>query len=124
MTKRKHPEDDLQRAVCQYLDARKLLWCHVPNERSNERERMKLAGLGVKPGVPDVMIFSQPYAPGDAKDWDKAGLAIELKIKPNKTTPAQDKWLADLEAEGWRTATCYDIDEVIAIVNDCYGDWP
>jgi hypothetical protein len=102
----KFKEDDLQMAVARYLDYSNYLWFHVANERkASNVAGVRLKKKGVKSGVPDIMIFepNEKYS----------GLAIELKIKPNKTTPNQDKWLEDLNKKGWSTHVCYSLDEVI-----------
>lgn len=108
---RQFKEDDLQMAVAQYLDALGLLWFHPPLERKTS----KIAGLrlkkkGVKSGVPDCMIF-EPRG-------NYIGLAIELKIKPNKTSDNQKKWLSDLATRGYKCVVCYNIDEVILVVSN------
>ncbi len=106
---RKYKEDDLQMAVAKYLDFLSVCWCHV----ANERKTSKIAGLrlkkkGVKSGVPDVLIFE----PND----DYSGLAIELKIKPNKPTDNQKEWLESLKEKGWYTEVCYSLDDVRSLI--------
>lgn len=55
-----HPEDALQRAVAKLLDHLGWRWCHVPNGgKRGKTEAARLKGLGVKPGVPDVLIFEE-----------------------------------------------------------------
>lgn len=108
-------EDRLQRAVCQLLDAKRLLYCHVPNGgKRGKREAGRFVGLGVKRGVPDILIFTQPVC-------GACGVAIELKSKTGRVRPEQEKWLQDLRNEGWHTAVCQSIDQVIAVVRECYG---
>jgi hypothetical protein len=115
------PEDALQIAVAETLDYLGWLWEHpcgeaflhgTKRERSIQMARMKQKGF--KKGVPDVMIFEYWSSPcGCGFDCNKGhGIAIELKIKPNKATPEQKQWLADLKARGWLTAVCFDINEV------------
>lgn len=102
-------EDDFQMAVCNYLDSISVLWCHVANERKTSKQAgFRLKKKGVKSGVPDCIIF-EPRG-------DYFGLMIELKIKPNKPTESQMKWLTELNIRGYYTCVCYTIDEVISIV--------
>lgn len=102
-------EDQLQMAVARYLDYMGLLWCHVANERHTSPARGgKLKKMGVKRGVPDILIF-EPRGPF-------VGLAIELKVGRNKPTEDQHKWLFKLTMNGWHSATCYNLDEVIEVV--------
>lgn len=103
-------EDQLQISAARYLDVLGLLWCHVANERQTSRMRGgKLKKMGVKPGVPDILVFE---ARGEY-----CGLAIELKVGHNKPTPTQLQWMLDLEKRGWKVALCKDIDCVIENVD-------
>jgi hypothetical protein len=114
MPKRDTYEDGLQRAVAQYLDMQGWLWCHVANERkTSTRQGAALKRKGVKPGVPDVLIFEH-WQDGPDGPWDaNFGVAIELKSAKGRVTPEQRKWLADLFERGWRTSVCRTLDEVI-----------
>lgn len=64
---------------------------HVPNE--GKRAPFKARVMGIKSGVPDVVCF----APGRRG----VGLALELKVHPNKPTAAQLEWLDRLRGYGW-----------------------
>lgn len=109
-------EQQLQEAVARYLDSRNLLWFHPANERKTTPQAgARLKRQGVKAGVPDVLIFDTVKA----RDFD--GLAIELKVGTNKTRRTQVEWLKNLNQRGWHTAVCYNLDEVIALVEYFYG---
>lgn len=111
-------EDQLQKAVASLLDHSGLAWQHSPNEGlRTPRQGAHAKSMGLKPGFPDVAIYD-PF-PGFA------GLAIELKApdekgKRPKPTDSQLAWLNKLDACGWRTAVCYSVDEVLALVRQCY----
>ena len=108
---RRYLEDDLQIAVASFLDYNNLLWCHVANERKTSKQAgLRLKKKGVKRGVPDCMIFNTNAL--------YSGLAIELKIKPNKPTEKQSEWLHSLAKQGWMTAVCFTSDEVRKVVED------
>lgn len=108
---RKYTEDNLQKACARYLDMQGLLWCHVANERSTSpRSGANLKAKGVKRGVPDILIF-EPKGP-------YKGLAVELKVKPNKPTKFQNWWLDELKKRNWKTAVCYDIDEFLKVISE------
>jgi hypothetical protein len=134
MPRRSTYEDDLQRAVAQWLDLQGWRWCHVANERkTSARAGRKLKEKGVKAGAPDVLIFAswegaEMYADTNVPRFHGFGVAIELKsprIKPGtdpryplgvkKTYPRKEQreWLADLEALGWYTKVCRTLNEVI-----------
>lgn len=70
--KRRRPEDVLQRQIVQYLDRAlggSAWFCHVPNGgQRSETEAAIMKGLGVKAGVPDLLILD-------------AGRALWLELK-------------------------------------------
>jgi hypothetical protein len=103
----KHEEDNLLIAIVAYVRAQypKVLFTHIANERKTSViQGARLKRKGVKAGIPDLLIFR---AKGD---W-AVGLAVELKIKPNKPTASQQQVLDQLAAEGWQTRVCYTFDE-------------
>lgn len=105
-------EDKLQSSIIKYLDYKHkdIIYTHPSNEgKRTAYERFKLKILGVKAGVPDLLIFNPN------KNYN--GLAIELKIKYNKATPSQIKWLQDLELCGWFCTIGRDFDSVVELIN-------
>lgn len=104
-------ETDLQIACARYLDHLPVLWCHVANERQTTMMRgAKLKKMGVKSGVPDILIFEARH--------NYCGLAVELKFGRNKTTENQNHWLWGLFQRGWQTAVVTNFDEFQKIVDD------
>lgn len=99
-------EDQEQREVARYLDLKGVRWCHVPNGGGRSKvEAAIFQGLGVKSGVPDVLIFDPP-----PKRPEVRGVAVELKRQkgaPSKVSENQLAWLADLQAAGWLTHIAY-----------------
>lgn len=82
---------------------------HVPNEGKRSRiagARMKQSGL--KSGVPDICL---PTAHGGY-----IGLYIEMKVKPNKPTENQKRWLRALRSAGHCTAVCYGWEEARRLI--------
>ena len=125
-------EDELQKAVAKYLDhhpATKGHWFHPPNGsfyggtyRVRAMRGAKMKAMGVKAGVPDVIIVRPPDNLGIALSGsDVVAVAIELKVGRNKPTPAQVKWHDTLRACGWRVEVCYSFEEVKKVVTECYG---
>ena len=89
-------EDHLQHAVMQYLKVQyaDTLAIHVPNEgKRSPFAQFKFKYLGGMQGIPDVIVFKQTAS--------YAGLAIELKVKPNKPTKNQTEFLDKLSDSGW-----------------------
>ena len=106
-------EDQLQKQVATYLTLKHphVLWFHAPNGGSrNLFEAVKLKAMGVKPGVPDIMILSRKLG--------YYGLSIELKVGKNKPSDFQKEWLHNLDIIGWKTAVCYTFDEARSIIDD------
>lgn len=113
-------EEALQIAVADYIRYQypKVLFCHVANERKTSKGRGgKLKAMGVRSGMPDVMIFKMKPSPENDSDR-RVGLAIELKIKPNAPTENQVKCLEQLEVEGWEVHVIYDFDSARKIIDD------
>ncbi|MFH1568515.1 MAG: VRR-NUC domain-containing protein [Gemmatimonadota bacterium] len=104
----RHVEAGHQRTVCQWLEANGVLYCHVPNERAQGLQRQILAGLGVKPGVPDLLIFTPPPSATGR------GVAIEMKAPLGRASSQQLRWINDLEHAGWLARVCRGCDEAIA----------
>lgn len=109
----KHEEDNLLISVMNYIRMQypKVLAIHCANERrTSPQAGALLKRKGVLAGVSDILIFTPK---GNAK-----GYAIELKIKPNKTTPSQVEFLARLSDCGWDFAVCYDFDFAKKAIDD------
>lgn len=113
----KHKEDDLQLACAQWFTmqypklSRSLH--HSPNGgRRNAREAGRLKAQGVRPGFPDLALYLK------VARW--TGLAVELKIRPNKLTKDQEWWLNHLKEQGWKTAVCYDLIDFMQVVEEYF----
>jgi len=113
----KMTEDQEQQALAAWLDAKGLLWCHVPNGGSrNVREAAKLKRMGVKPGVPDVLIFERPHQSKGRLPFAKHGVAIELKRAdggPSDVRDSQRRWLDALYDRGWLCKVAFGADDAI-----------
>jgi len=108
-----HKEDSLQMAVARYLDFLNVTWCHVANERkASFQAGARLKKKGVKPGVPDCIIFQA--------NGTHNGLALELKIKPNKPTDNQKEWLGKLKKLNWKDAVVYSFDEAKVVIDEYF----
>lgn len=106
-------EDLLHEAVVKYMKLQypKVFFIHVPNEgRRTKFERFKAKILGMTSGVPDLLIFQTSDDANRIIQGTANGLAIELKIEPNKPTAKQIACLQKLSDAGWQTHVCYDFD--------------
>jgi hypothetical protein len=112
------PEDRLQIAVMDYLRYQypNVLAIHVANERATSpMQGALLKRKGVTAGVPDVLIF-QPKITHNRLEY--YGLAIELKVGKNRTTPAQRAILHDFDSSGWQAVVCYSFEEAQQVIDD------
>jgi hypothetical protein len=116
----RRPEQAEQVALAKWLDARGVLWCHVPNggKRSISIAR-QLKAAGTKAGVPDVLIFTPP-----PKNPGAHGVAIELKSVKIKGLPRgqvmaeQERWLNELNHVGWHTTVAWGCEEAMQYLLD------
>lgn len=102
-------EKNFQIQFARYLDHLGLCWGHYP--AGGTRIKLEAASLkkqGTKSGVPDCCIFEP--------NKDYHGLFIELKVKYNKPSPAQNAWITKLNQRGYLAVVSYSLDECIDIV--------
>lgn len=127
-------EETLQIAVADYIRLQypRVLFCHIANERKAHVYRkmngksyspngQKLKKMGVQAGMPDVMVFYQRELVMDGINGTYSGVAIELKVKPNKPTEKQLDVLKKLHHQGWLTAVCYTFDEAKEVIDKYLG---
>ena len=103
---RKSTEAQVQRAVLGHLAFRAVqdvFWFHVPNGGwRSPIEASVFKGLGVKPGVPDLVLI------GNGKPY-----GLELKTERGRLTPVQRTTQALLAAAGAEVATAYGLDQAL-----------
>lgn len=107
--------------LAQYLDARRFLWMHCPNEaKRSARLGAELKRLGMKAGFPDVAIFTPP--PGL---FGITGVAIELKRQRGASVSVEQRdWLDNLKAQGWATHVAFGASDAISFLESLYPkDW-
>ena len=108
---RAHEEDDLQRAVVEYLrwalpaDAE---YYHIPNGGKRPlREARRLVGLGLRAGMPDLGFV-----------WRGRALFIELKTRDGTASAAQLQMHRKLTYCGCPVAVCRSVPQVEAWLRD------
>lgn len=109
MPRRNNPEEQLQRAVVEYLRWTKpnCVWFFVNNgARLSKAQAGKAIGLGVLPGVADLVFV----LPGGHVGF------IELKTPGNYLTPKQKAFRDDVLRLGARYAYAYSHEEVVTIL--------
>ena len=107
-------EEEEQKVIAEYLDytVGGRNWCHVPNEGKHKPQyRAKQQRLGLKSGVPDILIFKAPE--------EYNGVAIEMKRqKGGRVSENQKNWLQSLKENGWLTTVAKGADEAINFLKD------
>ena len=100
---------------------------HVPN--GGQRSAIvgaKLKASGVVRGYPDIMVFAPQVLPPINRRKEvmvpRVGLALELKVWPNKPTKDQEHIHNLLREAGWRVVTCWSLDAVISEVTAYFAN--
>ena len=98
-----------QQWLCQWLDEKGIFYCHVPNgEVRDWATARKLKRMGVKPGIPDILIFDPPPR------LPHIATAIEMKAIDGKPpTKDQAEILALLAKRNWYPCVAYGHREAI-----------
>jgi len=106
-------EEQEQRALAEWLDWHGIRWFHPANGGARTKaEAGVFRAIGVKPGVPDVIIVDPPPAV-----QGPCGVAIELKRREGgRISDAQREWLARLRYRGWWAEVCAGADEAIELL--------
>lgn len=111
---RRHPEDDIQKAVVSHLQARGvpgLVFWHTPNssklggKRTKDGvplEAIRLKKMGFRAGVSDlVLIHSEKI------------FALELKAPGGRASSSQLEFIADMNRAGAFTCVCEGLDPAL-----------
>ena len=87
---------------------------HVPNGGlRNKVVAGQMVALGVKSGVPDLLL---PYKRGAY-----VGLAAEMKTDTGSVSKNQQKWFERFESQGWKVAVWRSADEAINGLKEYLG---
>lgn len=104
-------EDQIHRAIVCFLKTMALsgvIWWHTPNGgMRNKTEAARFHGLGVKAGVPDILLLS-----------DGQLFALELKRIGGRLSPSQRQMLDALANAGARIHVAYGVDQAFEILRE------
>ena len=110
----RNEEHEVQKAIRNYLDIRRMCYFAVPNGgKRNKIEAKKFRAEGVKSGVPDICFV-----------WEGMSYFLEVK-KPKTLTPKgrlsknQKEFIAKLKDNGAEVAVVYSVADVI----EAFIDW-
>ena len=106
-------EAQVQIAVAEFARLHQLPMHHSPNEA--KRSVMlggKLKRMGMMTGYSDCFFIrgNKQYS----------GFFLELKVPPNKPTPAQLRFIELVKAEGYHGSIAYGVDDAIAQICGFY----
>lgn len=91
------------------IDSRAIM--HIPNGgQRNQVVAAKLKAHGTVAGYPEIMVFQPRFI--NRRSALLCGLALELKVWPNKPTEEQEEVHELLRSAGWRVVVCYSLWEV------------
>lgn len=104
----RNEESQVQKAICQYLDMRKVFYFAVPNGgKRNKVTASIMKAEGVKAGIPDICIIHE-------------GMVYFLEVKkPKTTTPKgvlskiQKERIEQIKEAGGEVAVVYSVADVI-----------
>lgn len=106
LRRREQPEQALHRSIAQLLERvlpADAFWFHVPNGgKRNKIEAGILKALGVRAGVPDILILFRGRL-----------YCLELKAPGGKLSVHQKTTIARMEAAGAQIAVARSIDDVV-----------
>lgn len=114
-------EDQDQRRLKKYLDARGFVWFHYPAE-SDQAQGSALA-RGLKKGVSDIIILGRFVAVGVQYE----DLHLELKrvdLDGDAVKDDQRKWIDKVRPLGRMAEWCRGYSEAVALIEACYGPPP
>ena len=113
----RHPEHQLQVSVVRYLRLLPgdILFCGTPagSLRQNARQGARMKAAGYRAGWPDLLIL-EPRG-------EYHGLAIELKVKGGRVSPAQRQVLADMRDRGYRAEATVGFSATKAVIDGYFG---
>lgn len=114
---KRKPEEILHRAVADFL-AKALRpptwWSTFPAGGGGVVRGANLKAMGLRAGVPDLLIFHPQFVLGMAAGCIVVG--AELKAGRNGTTEEQDETMADLMIAGAHCGVCRSIEDVAALL--------
>ncbi len=91
----------------------KLLY-HIPNERSDKIQAAILKKMGVKKGVPDLLL---PVARGKHH-----GLYIEMKrLEDGRVSEDQKWWIKELDSQGYAVGVAYGWRNAVKLLEWYFG---
>jgi VRR-NUC domain len=112
VARRRHDEDDLQRAIMRYLDealgADGVAYAIPNGGKRHAREAARMKGLGVRAGVPDIGICYRGRA-----------LYVELKAPRGVLSAAQKEMQRRLNYAGGEVMLCRSIEDCERALREC-----
>ena len=127
-------EAKLHRTIVKFAERYGLWFWHTPNgELRHPKIGRKLKRLGTLPGVSDLLIMepwicTHPTITGGICDLCRStepdptigfGVAMEIKIWPNRLTDTQKAFLIEARRRGMLGVVVFDVDRAVSVFNLC-----
>ena len=111
----RNDEHEVQKAICEYLDIRRICYFAIPNGgKRSKSEAGKFRAEGVKSGIPDLFVL-----------WESQPFFLEVKRPKNGLVPKgrvsknQTEMMETLTENGAECAVVYCVADVIDKFIDC-----
>jgi hypothetical protein len=114
-------EYQLHSQIVEYLKLKRALFTStLGGVYLNSWKQKKLVKKHYAKGVPDILIFEPQTCakPSQRPANYYSGLAIEVKIKPNKPTKNQLNWLTALNDRNFLGVVVYDFEQAKDIIDN------
>ena len=111
----RNDEHEVQKAICQYLDIRKIFYFAIPNGgKRSKSEAEKFRAEGVKSGIPDLCVIM----PGGFAYFLEVKRPKNGKTAKGRLTDNQKQMIEMLNDIGCPTAVVYSVADVIGQLID------
>ena len=111
----RNDEHEVQKAICQYLDIRKIFYFAIPNGgKRSKSEAGKFRDEGVKSGIPDLCVIM----PGGFAYFLEVKRPKNGKTAKGRLTDNQKQMIELLDDIGCPTAVVYSVADVIGQLID------
>jgi hypothetical protein len=111
-------EHNVQCAICDYLDIRRICYWAVPNGgKRSKSEASRLKSEGVRPGVPDITIVHEGQYYG--LEVKRPKTIASINIPKGRLSKNQKEMIEKIEEHGGEVKVVYSVQDTI----EAFIDW-